>query len=61
MQVVLIKIAISLLYSLLTESFIKSVVIHSMEYVLNKVDSDPSKQNALEKILEDVKKAWNVE
>lgn len=49
------KVAISLLMSLMTESFIKSMIVHALQSLAKKTASD-----ADDKLVNDIKTAWNV-
>ena len=55
MAAILTPILKSILFSLLTEAFIKNFAIHALEEAVKLSDN-----NVDDKIVADVKKAWNV-
>lgn len=55
MYAILLKIGSSLLFQLLTESFIKQFVAHSLEWAAKQSDNEVD-----DRLVESVKQAWNV-
>lgn len=53
---VLTKIAVSLLFQLVTESFVKRFVVHSLQWAAKRTDNEVD-----DKLVQDVKQAWAVE